>query len=49
MVTAESRSDFDATKKAEYYDAAGFEIADKENKEQLKSPRKITELDEENN
>ena len=44
MVTTESRSDFDTTKKAEFYDEDGFEIADKENKDQLKTPKKISEL-----
>jgi len=44
MVTVESRSDFDSTKKAEYYDAEGFEIADKAHKEKLKNPKKIKEF-----
>ena len=49
MVTTESKSDFDSTKKAEFYDEEGFEIADRDNKAFLKKPKKITELVEENN
>jgi hypothetical protein len=44
MVTKESRSDFDTTKKAEFYDEDGFEIADREHKDELKNPKKISEL-----
>ena len=42
-VTTESRSDFDHTKKAEFYDEAGFAIADKKNVDKLKKPVRIAE------
>ena len=41
-VTTDSVSDFDHTKKAEYYDAAGFAVADKNNVDKLKQPVQIT-------
>ena len=44
-VTTESHSDFNPAKKAEYYDADGFEIADKANKNKLKKPVKIVDED----
>lgn len=44
MLTAEARSDFDTTKKAEFYDEDGYEIADAENKEKLKTPKPLTNL-----
>lgn len=43
MLTPESQSDFDTTKKAEYVDAAGFGVADAANKSKLKDPKKIQE------
>ncbi|MEI6702598.1 MAG: hypothetical protein WCL71_03560 [Deltaproteobacteria bacterium] len=45
MLTEESQSDFDNTKKAEYYDAEGFGVADAENKDKLKAPRSVQDLD----
>lgn len=44
MLSTESRSDFDHTKKAEFYDEDGYEIADAENKESLKNPKPLTNL-----
>ena len=41
MLTEESMSDFDTTKKACYYDAAGNGVADRTNKDKLKQPVKI--------
>lgn len=41
MLTEKSISDFDHTKKAEYYDKNGFYVADKANKEKLNTPVKI--------
>lgn len=40
-ITAESKSDFDSTKKAEYMDNEGFELADKSNKNKLNKPKLI--------
>jgi len=37
----DSKSDFDYTKKAEYIDNDGFEVADKANKSKLKTPTKL--------
>lgn len=48
MVTTDSKSDFDSSKKAEFYDEEGFAIADRENKDLLKSPKKIIKLTEKN-
>jgi hypothetical protein len=47
MLTAESMSDFDSTKKAEFYDADGFGVADKANKDKLKNPQPVKELAQE--
>lgn len=44
MLTSESLSDFDNTKKAAYYDAEGYAIADASNKHKLKNPKDIKEL-----
>jgi len=44
MVTTDSQSDFDMTKKAVYYDEDGPEIADENNVDKLKKPVRITEL-----
>ena len=43
-VTTESHSDFDHTKKAEYYDAEGFGIADKNNVDKLRKPVHINAI-----
>lgn len=43
MLTEESASDFDNTKKAEYYDEAGPMVADKANIHKLTKPRPICE------
>jgi len=40
MLTEQSQSDFDNTKKAEYIDAEGFQVADEANKEKLNKPVK---------
>lgn len=47
MLTDKSLSDFDATKKAEYYDENDFMVADKNNKDKLKQPKPISDLKEE--
>ena len=44
-VTEESQSDFDNEKKAEYFDAEGFGIADEANKHKLKAPTPLKELE----
>jgi hypothetical protein len=44
MLNEKSRSDFDSTKKAEFYDEEGFQVADAENKHLLKTPKKIEHL-----
>jgi hypothetical protein len=41
IVTRDSHSDFNRTKKAEYYDELGEAIADESNKGKLKKPVKI--------
>ena len=41
MLTEESQSDFDTTKKASYFDEEGFGVADEDNKDKLKKPAKI--------
>jgi len=48
MLTEESLSDFNNTKKAEYYDADGFLVADEQNKHKLGNPKAVKELTEEN-
>ena len=45
MLTEKSKSDFDNTKKAEYYDEEGFAVADKDNKHKLKNPSSIKNLE----
>lgn len=40
MLTNRSLSDY-GTKKAEYYDEEGFGVADAENKDKLKQPKRI--------
>jgi len=47
MLTSESQSDFDNTKKAEYYDEEGFMVADEANKDKLAKPVPVTKLSEE--
>ncbi len=44
MLTEKSSSDFNSTKKAEYFDAAGFGVADEENKQKLADPKPIKEI-----
>lgn len=41
MLTDKSKSDFDMTKKAEYYDEEGFFVADEASKHLLYKPAKI--------
>jgi len=47
MLTEKSKSDFDNTKKAEWYDADGFSVADSANKDKLKAPEPIKNLNQE--
>ncbi len=47
MLSEKSSSDFDNTKKAEWYDAEGFNVADSANKDKLKSPKSVKELNKE--
>jgi hypothetical protein len=44
MLTEKSLSDFDNTKKAEYFDADGFAVADSKNKQKLANPTPIEEI-----
>lgn len=44
MLTENSQSDFDNSKKAEYVDLDGFAVADVENKDKLANPVKISEI-----
>lgn len=48
MLTGNSQSDYDTTKKAEYFDSEGFSVADEQNKHKLNKPEKL-EFKEENN
>lgn len=48
MLTERSQSDFDNTKKAEYFDKEGFFVADEDNKAKLKNPAKIENIETEN-
>jgi hypothetical protein len=41
MLTDKSISDYDTTKKAEYYDAEGFNVADEKNKHKLNKPEPV--------
>lgn len=41
MLTEKSISDYDNTKKAEYYDAEGFTVADENNKHKLNKPASV--------
>jgi hypothetical protein len=45
MLTEKSLSDYDTTKKAEFYDAEGFGVSDKDNKQKLNKPEPIKNLD----
>lgn len=47
MLTSKSKSDFDNTKKAEYYDKEGFNVADEQTKHMLKSPARVENLNKE--
>ena len=49
MLTKKSKSDFDSSKKAEFYDEEDFLVADKQNKDKLKSPKPVKDLDKEIN
>lgn len=49
MVTDKSQSDFDNTKKAEYFDKEGFAVADESNKDKLKQPVSLKDLQPEEN
>ena len=44
MLSEKSKSDFDHTKTAAYYDADGYSVADKENKNKLKNPQPVADL-----
>ena len=41
MLSDRSLSDFDKTKKAEWYDEEDFYVADEANKKKLKKPKRI--------
>ena len=41
MLTDQSQSDYNNTKKAEYYDLEGYMVADEENKHKLNKPERI--------
>ena len=45
MLTDKSQSDYDNTKKAEYYDADGYTVADEANKHRLEKPESLKNLD----
>lgn len=49
VMTEQSVGDFDLTKKAEYYDQEGYQVADAENKNKLKKPCKIEQDQEQSN
>ena len=46
MLTEKSQNDFNA-KKAEYFDIEGYGVADAENKDKLKKPEPIKNLNQE--
>lgn len=48
MLTDKSLSDFNAEKKAAYYDKDGFMVADQDNKDKLSKPAPIEDLEKEN-
>lgn len=45
MLTEQSQSDYNNTKKAEYYDAEGYFVADDANKHKLSKPEPIKNLE----
>ena len=45
MLTSNSQSDYDSAKKAEYYDADGYLVADESNKSKLARPEKISNIE----
>jgi len=47
MLSEKSQSDYDNTKKAEYYDAAGYSVADEANKHKLNKPEAMKNLQKE--
>lgn len=47
MLTDKSQSDFNNTKKAEYYDAEGFMVADEANKHKLSKPEPLKNVQKE--
>ena len=47
MLSDQSQSDYDNTKKAEYYDALGFNVADEANKHKLQQPEPVNSLQQE--
>lgn len=46
MLTNDSQSDFDSSKKAAYYDEAGFAVADEQHKNKLKVPTPLVAEEE---
>lgn len=44
MLTDKSVSDYDSTKKAEYYDAEGFTVADEQYKHKLNKPEPLSNI-----
>lgn len=44
MLSDKSISDFDSTKKAEYYDLDGYMVADEKHKDKLNQPEPIEKL-----
>ena len=44
MLTCNSQSDYDQTKKAAYYDAEGFAVADEQNKDKLTKPEPLDKI-----
>ena len=46
ILREDSKSDFDSTKKAEYYDEIGLFVADEANKHLLHKPKKINHSSE---
>lgn len=49
MVTDRSFSDFDMTKRADYYDELGNEIADESNRHKLKKPIALKKIVDQGN
>ena len=44
MLSENSQSDYDNTKKAEYFDAEGYRVADEANKHKLSKPEPVKNL-----